>query len=202
MKKKSKDFLKLIYMFIFNSKILFLTKEIGKKCFVGRRAYVNKPKYLIIKDEVRIGNDARLSFYDDFNGEKLKPKLVIGKKTYIGNHFTVLIADEVVIGEEVLIASYVMISSENHSIDPESDLNYGKQSLSTKPVIIEDGVWIGEKVSILPGVKIGEKSIIGTGSVVTSNIPSYSIAVGSPAKVIKKYSFVSKKWEKIEGDKK
>ena len=71
-----------------------------------------------------------------------------------------------------------------------------KRELISKEVIIGDNVWIGEGVCILPGVKIGEGSIIGANSVVTRNIDSYSIAVGSPAKEIKKFNFSEKKWQK------
>jgi lipopolysaccharide O-acetyltransferase len=65
-----------------------------------------------------------------------------------------------------------------------------------KPVVIGDNVWIGESACILPGVTIGEGSIIGALSVVTKSIPAYSIAVGSPAKVVKIYNFKQEKWIK------
>ena len=65
------------------------------------------------------------------------------------------------------------------------------------PVEIMDNAWIGESVSILPGVKIGKGSIIGANAVVTKDIPDYSIAVGIPARVVKKYNFQSAKWEKV-----
>ena len=63
--------------------------------------------------------------------------------------------------------------------------------------MIEKNVWLGEFVSVLPGVKIGEGSIVGTMSVVNKDIPPYSISVGSPARVVKKYNFDTNKWEKI-----
>lgn len=195
-----KKVLKQIYMIIFHGFLIIRMKKIGKNCFIGRRACINKPRYITMKDNVRIGNDVRLSFYDNFNKKVLAPSLVFEKGVYIGNHFTVLCADKIVIEEEVLIASYVMISSENHGIDPENELVYGKQSLITKPVRICKGAWIGEKVSILPGVMIGEKSIIGTGSVVTKDIPPFSMAVGNPAKVIKKYDFNEHCWKKVKGE--
>jgi lipopolysaccharide O-acetyltransferase len=68
--------------------------------------------------------------------------------------------------------------------------------LYSSPVIIEENVWIGEYVSILPGVTIGRGSIIGSMSVVNKNIPAFCIAVGAPAKVIKRYNFTTNKWEK------
>ena len=78
-----------------------------------------------------------------------------------------------------------------------------KQGLTKpKPVIIEDDVWIGTKTILLPGVHIGKGAIIGAGSVVTKNIPPYTIAVGNPA-VVKKSRIASKKTgfgRKVEKD--
>ena len=95
----------------------------------------------------------------------------------------------------MLFASNILITNENHGINPENEVPYMNQDLSAKPIEIGDGCWIGEKVCILPGVNIGKKSIVGAGSVVTKSIPAYSIAVGNPAKIIKKYNFDHKKWE-------
>lgn len=71
------------------------------------------------------------------------------------------------------------------------------QKLVGKEVRIKSGCWIGEKCILLQGVTIGKKSIIGAGSVVTKDIPDYSIAVGNPARVIKRYNFESHNWERI-----
>lgn len=193
-----KRILKNIFMVVFHSRILLLCKSKGRNLFIGRRSQINKPRYISFSDNVRIGNDCRLSFYDYFNHTSYSPLLTFGENVYIGNHFTVLCADSVIIENEVLIGSYVLISSENHGTDPEDAQGYGKQSLVTKPVRVCKGVWIGEKVSILPGVTIGEKSIIGTGSVVTKDIPPYSIAAGVPAKVLKIYNFNKHCWETID----
>ena len=115
----------------------------------------------------------------------------------LGYYLTILNASTVTIGNDVLFASHVMISSENHGMDPESEKSYMAQPLESKPVSIGDGCWIGEKVCILPGVNIGKKCIIGAGSVVTKSIPDYSIAVGNPAKVIKRYNFENHNWVKV-----
>ena len=101
------------------------------------------------------------------------------------------------IENDALIAQGVMITDLNHGINPESKINYECQPYSIKDVRIGDGTWIGQNAIILPGVSIGKKCVIGAGSVVTKSIPSYCIAVGNPAKVIKKYSFEKSKWEKV-----
>ena len=72
-----------------------------------------------------------------------------------------------------------------------------ERKIYSSPIKIEKNVWIGELCCILQGVTIGEGSIIGAMSVVTKDIPPYTIAVGSPAKLIKRYNFENKKWDKI-----
>jgi acetyltransferase-like isoleucine patch superfamily enzyme len=69
---------------------------------------------------------------------------------------------------------------------------------SDKSVIIEDNVWIGDMVSIMPGVKIGQGSIIGSNAIVTKNIPPFSIAVGVPAKVIKTFDREKSMWVTVK----
>lgn len=128
--------------------------------------------------------------------------LVIGKNVELNDYVHIAAGEKVVIGDDVLIASRVFISDLNHGnytgIDQDNPLvKPNDRKLSTKPVIINDNVWIGESVCILAGVTIGKGSVIGAMSVVTKNIPEFSIAVGSPAKVVKMYDFEKKVWTKI-----
>jgi acetyltransferase-like isoleucine patch superfamily enzyme len=90
-----------------------------------------------------------------------------------------------IIGNSCMIGGGTMISGVNHGHD-RLDIPMRKQRVETSPIVIEDDVWIGMGVKILPGVKIGTGSIIGAGSVVTKNIPPKSIAMGIPCKVTKK----------------
>lgn len=91
-----------------------------------------------------------------------------------------------------------MIATENHGMDPESELPYSAQELKCGKVEIGKNVWIGQNVCILPNVSIGDNSIIGAGSIVTKNVPQYTIVAGNPAKIIKKYDFDTHQWKKIE----
>ena len=124
-------------------------------------------------------------------------RIVIEDGCYICHFFSAMAADRIIIKKNTLIASYVAVIGENHSIDPESGLLYGHQSLIGKPVTIGENCWIGEKVVVLPGVTIGDWCVIGACSLVNQDIPPYSIAVGNPARVIKKYDFASHSWVKL-----
>ena len=139
---------------------------------------------------------------DAYTESTKKLVIEIGKNVQINDNVHIGAVESIIIGDNVLIASKVFITDHNHG-----DYSGGKQDspkgipkervIHSKSVNIERNVWLGEFVAVLPGVTIGEGSIIGTMSVVSKNIPPFSIAVGSPARVIKKYNFNSNKWEKI-----
>jgi acetyltransferase-like isoleucine patch superfamily enzyme len=115
-------------------------------------------------------------------------------------HITAM--ESVKIGDNVLLASKIYISDCAHGSysgdknDSHPAIAPDKRPLYSKPVLIEDNVWLGEFVSVLPGVTIGKGTIVGANSVVSKNLPPYIIAVGTPAKPIKKFNFETNKWEK------
>ena len=86
----------------------------------------------------------------------------------------------ITIGDCSLIGHNVVIATLNHDLNPER-----RGSLIPSPVKIGSRVWIGAGAIILPGVTIGDNSVVGAGSVVTKNIPANTVAVGSPARVVK-----------------
>jgi maltose O-acetyltransferase len=93
---------------------------------------------------------------------------------------------KVIIGNDVMMGPNVFIYTRNHSFD-RKDIPMREQGYETeKPVTIGDDVWIGSRVTILPGVNIGNGAIIGASSVVTKNVEPYSVVAGNPAKLIKK----------------
>ncbi len=88
------------------------------------------------------------------------------------------------IGDYVRIAPHVMMIAANHVFaDPDRSIH--SQGLAPAPIIIEDDCWIGGRVTLTAGVRIGRCSVIGAGAVVTRDIPAYSLAVGVPAKVVR-----------------
>ncbi|MEV3836513.1 acyltransferase [Aeromonas allosaccharophila] len=125
------------------------------------------------------------------------PHLSIGQGTVIGRFAHIVSTVNVVIGEKVLIADRVYISDNLHSFDDIEKSVIDQPVVSAGKVNIGDNVWIGEGVSIV-GASIGRNSVVGANSVVIHDIPKYSVAVGSPAKVIKQYNFETKRWEKID----
>lgn len=120
-------------------------------------------------------------------------EVIIGDRSRIG--MSNVIIGPVYIGNDVILAQNIVMSGLNHGYE-DVDIAPKYQKVTTSPIYIEDEVWIGANVSIVAGITIGKHSVIAAGSVVTKNVPPYSIAVGNPARVIKHYSFANKQWEK------
>ena len=130
----------------------------------------------------------RIECWDEFAGTKFKPNLTIGNNVNMNFDIHIGCINKVSIGNNVLFASNIYITDHQHGHIDKRDLgiNPAKRPLSTNgPVIIEDNVWIGENVAILPNVTIGESCIIGANSVVTKSFPKYSVLAGVPAKLLK-----------------
>lgn len=169
----------------------------GKGSYIRERAQLGGGKYITIGNNTRIAQQARIMCFDNISNEKLTPKMTIGDNVFMGRNTTILCANEVTIGSNAMFGSYCFISDENHGMDPSDDKRYECQPLQLSKVSIGENCWIGEKAIILPGVSIGDNAIIGAGSVVTRNIPANTIAVGNPARVIKRFNFDTKAWEKV-----
>lgn len=136
---------------------------------------------------------------DIISRKNFTPTLQIGDNVQFNDYVHIAVAKGVFIGDNTLIASKVFISDHNHgnyANENQSNPNTPpiERELFSKEVHIGNNVWIGEFVSVLPGVTIGEGSIIGSTSVVSKDIPAFCIAVGSPAKVIKTYDKETNKW--------
>ncbi len=126
----------------------------------------------------------------------VEPSLVVQEGATIGRFAHLVAIKDVYIGENVLIADKVYISDNLHSFEDVESSIIEQEIFFKGSVRIGENSWIGENVSII-GVKIGKHCVIGANSLVNSDIPDYSIAVGSPAKVVKKYTFEEKKWKKV-----
>lgn len=162
--------------------------------------FIRGKKYLKYGKGFTTGYCCRLEM---FNIKWDSKKLIIGENCKIGDYVHIAAGQNVTIGNNVLMASKIYISDISHgeysaeSIATSPDIPPDKRPLFTKPVFIGNNVWIGEGVSVLPGSFIGDGSIIGANSVVNKKIPENSIAVGSPARVVKKYNNELKTWMKV-----
>lgn len=145
-------------------------------------------KYISVHNGACIDNGGILTAWDNYAGLSYNPEISIGDNSYIGEFSHITAINQIVIGKNVLTGRYVYISDNSHG-----DTSYDKVSIppisrpltSKGPVIIDDNVWIGERVCILPGVHIGFGAIVAANSVVTKDVPPYSVVGGVPARIIK-----------------
>lgn len=104
----------------------------------------------------------------------------IGKNVFINHACTFLDLGGIIIEDDVLIGPKVSIITENHPVNPNE-----RKMLDLKSVIIKQNVWIGANSTILPGITIGENSVVAAGSVVTKDVPANTVVAGIPAKIMK-----------------
>jgi acetyltransferase-like isoleucine patch superfamily enzyme len=103
----------------------------------------------------------------------------------------------VAIGNQVIIAQHVVISGLNHSYEA-IDLPIRLQPVTARAIVIEDECWIGANAVITAGVRISKHAIVAGGSVVTKDVPAYTVVAGSPARIIKRYNQERQVWEKVQ----
>lgn len=131
------------------------------------------------------------------------PELKFGSNVQLNDYVHICALEKIIIGNDTLVASHVFISDNSHGSykgdenDSDPRISPIEREYVTKPVIIGDKVWIGEGVMVMPGVHIGNGVIIGAHSIVRHDIPENTIAVGNPAKIIKRYDEVTQQWVKI-----
>lgn len=164
-------------------------KYLGKVYF-RVPAYIGGRQYVEIDDGTCIGKRVMIQATSIYGNEKFNPHISIGKDCNIGDDSNIQCCNKVVLGNGVRLGRKVMINDTTHGyfIREQLDIQPNLRPLRSKgAIIIEDNVWIGEMSCVLGDVHIGKGSIIGANSVVTKNVPPYSLVVGSPAKIIKQY---------------
>jgi len=162
---------------------------------VGEASFIEYPVVTLGEKYITIGSDfyayarLRLEAYDCHLGNAYHPRIIIGNSVSLNYDCHIACINQVVIGDNVLIGSKVHITDHSHgSISQEALATPPAQRalVSKGPVIVENNVWIGEGVVVLPGVRIGKNSIIGANAVVTKDIPPNCVAGGVPARVIRR----------------
>ncbi len=141
-----------------------------------------------VGDKCWIGADVTLTAVTSWMNRSFEPVITIGDGSVIGDTAHITAINRITIGRNVLTGKKILITDNAHGASDATLLTIPPNErplISPGPVVIEDNVWLGEHVSVMPGVTIGKGSIVGCGSVVTRSIPPGSVAAGIPARVIK-----------------
>ncbi len=180
-------FLKKQYFILYSIWIENEFKNYGRNCFIQPLRGLKGAKNITIGSRVNIGYHCILETYT-IDKNSFEPKIIIGDKTCIGDYGHITCINKIIIGKNVLMGRRVLITDNSHGKSDKSLLITPPTSrplYSKGFVVIEDNVWIGDQVCIMPGVTIGQGSIIGANAVVTKSIPPYCVVCGNPAKIIK-----------------
>lgn len=174
---------------------IMLTPFLGK---AGNRLQIYNPLKIDGLKNIYIGNNVRIGYKSWLSASTAiskNVKLTIGNGCAIGGFNHIFATGEIKIGNNVLTADKVYISDNLHNYE-NIEIPIIKQAIKQiNSVEIGDGTWIGENACII-GAKIGRNCVIGANSVVTKDIPDYSVAVGVPAKIIKRFDTATKQWKK------
>jgi carbonic anhydrase/acetyltransferase-like protein (isoleucine patch superfamily) len=155
----------------------------------GKRSVVTPPLRLSGEGRIKLGNGifvGSASWLQSLpDGTNTLPALIIGDRVSIAGSCVISAVRSVQLEAEVLLARNVYISDHSHRYsDPErSILEQGIDKIA--PVLIKQGAWLGQNVVVCPGVTIGRGAVVGSNSVVTTDVPDLSVAVGAPARVVK-----------------
>ena len=181
---------KLIYYFFRYPVYKLLFGKLGKRTRLVR-PMIKGYKRIFIGDHVFIHDKTWLAA-DPVTGSG-SCSLLIGDGTYIGRFCHIYSSSKIEIGKKVLIADKVYVADNVHGYRDVSKAVIDQPVEQTSPVVIGDGAWLGENVCVI-GASVGKNCVIGANSVVTKDIPDYSVAVGVPAFVIKRYNFETNQW--------
>ena len=175
----------------------FFFKSIGRGSNIINPLLILNSAYISIGRNVLIRDNARLEVVKIKKNDA--PELTIGDNTNIEQNCHIICHHKVLIGSNVSITANCAIVDVTHPYDNVNDKSkIGNRILDDRAVVeIGDNSFIGIGSIVLPHVKIGEYVVIGAHSVVIRDIPSFSIAVGNPARVIKKFNKETNKWEKV-----
>jgi acetyltransferase-like isoleucine patch superfamily enzyme len=173
----------------------FIFKRFGHKTVIRRPMFILNGDCIEIGDQVSIWDGVRLQVVRDRPGRI--PLLTIGSNTNIEQGVHIVCHNRVTIGKEVSITGCCAIVDVTH---PYKDVHAGKigDLIADDDCTVEigDGAFLGYGAVILPNVRVGKRAVIGANSVVTHDVPDFSVAAGNPAKVIRVYSEKLQQWVK------
>lgn len=145
---------------------------------------------------VNINRDCWLLTVGDPNPDS-SPKLILSDHCGIGMGATISAAHRVRIGEWVLMARHVYISDHGHEFrDPDRPIS--EQGITQPQAVdIGDHTWLGQNACVMPGVRVGRHCVVGSNAVVTKSVPDFSVVVGAPAVVVRRYDAGVREWVSV-----
>lgn len=164
------------------------SKTCGKEVQIHRPISIRGMQYMSIGDYFKLDVGSILEAWDEHNGFNFIPSIEIGNNVSLGKNCHIGCVNRVRIGDNVLGGNDILIIDHNHGMSNETDIYLppNKRKLSSHgEIVIGDNVWIGDKVTILAGIHIGNNCVVGANTVVTKDIPDNCVVVGNPSRIIR-----------------
>lgn len=191
--------LSILYPYSFNRQLKRMKSYIYSLWLQGYfksnvRLHFQYPAFIVGAANISIGDNTyfhpylELCAWDHYRGQSNTAKICIGSGCSFGRYNNITCMNKIVIGNNFLAGRYVTISDNNHGNTNLEDMMkppYHRTLVSKGGITIGNNVWVGDKATILGGVTIGDGAIIAANSVVTKDVPAYSVVAGIPARVIK-----------------
>lgn len=186
---------------LYYKKIFWALRAIMQKPFFrkyGNTGYLGRPIVISGKRNISIGNRVRI--YPGLRMEAIDDGTIdIKDNVSIGQNFHCTSKGKLVIGKNTTISGNTFITNIDHEYR-DIGKHIMDQSMIVKDTYIGDNCFIGYGVAIQAGTKLGKQCIVGTNAVVRGEFPDYCVIAGVPAKVIRKYSFKTKTWDRVYED--
>lgn len=164
-------------------------KRFGKSTISSPFKKLLGQQYISVGDGVVIHDSIVLTAWDRYLDQRFQPEIIIADGCSLGGELHISAINKIEIGKNVLFGRKVTLVDNSHGLATAEDIGLRpthRHLVSKGPIIIESNVWIGDKVTVLAGVRIGENAIIGANSVVTKDVEPNSVYGGSPARLLKR----------------
>ncbi|MBI9038604.1 MAG: acyltransferase [Bacteroidales bacterium] len=170
---------------------LFLNPFIHKK---GKHTVIRRNTRMDVLpfNNFHIGKNSIIESFSTINNGV--GNVIIGDRSKIG--ISNVVIGPIKIGNDCIFAQNIVLSGLNHGYE-DVNISPEDQPITATEILVEDEVWIGANAVVVAGVTIGKHSVVAAGSVVTKDVPPYSVVGGNPAKILKQYNPEAKKWERV-----
>ncbi|WP_295213234.1 acyltransferase [uncultured Chryseobacterium sp.] len=170
--------------------------RIGNHCIIVKPTLIT-PESITMGNHVSIGWRARIEGVKQYQSKFFSPKIIFNDGVTVQQNIHLTCAEYIEIGKNTAIAAHVSITDIHH---PYEDINIPieQQEITTKPVLIGEDCKIYNNAVIMQGTKIGKHCTVGANSVVSGEFGDFCVIVGTPAKIIKRYSFEKQAWLKTD----
>lgn len=190
---------KSVFRGLANLRNRFRFADYGRDVYIHPKAVISRPEYMAVGDGCRINAYASIYLHPLKKGHK-GPLLVLGKGVFVGIRSIISVHYRVELRDNVLLGPNVLIADAHHRYE-DVTMPIRKAGMTEKSfVVIEEEAWIGANSRIFCGVTVGRHSVVGANSVVNTDVPPYTVVVGSPARVVRRFDHQTGEWVDCNSD--